>query len=67
MKSYRDYQEPDCVKYSNENRKNYGKTEWEDNNTGGKVEVTRYKDGSTTYHHGGPCGPMNYNKHGEEC
>ena len=45
----------------------YGYRSWEDNNTGGQVEVTRWRDGSSTVHHGGPCGPMSYNKYGEEC
>jgi hypothetical protein len=42
-------------------------TEMESNNTGGKVAVTRFKDGSSTVHWGGPCGPMSYDKNGEEC
>jgi hypothetical protein len=43
------------------------KTEMESDNTGGKVAVTRYKDGSSKYHFGGPCGPMTFDKNGEEC
>lgn len=35
--------------------------------TGGEVQVTRYSDGSSTVHFGGPCGPQNYNEFGEEC
>ncbi len=31
------------------------------------VEVTRYSDGSSTYHHGGPAGDMSYDEFGEEC
>ena len=42
-------------------------TRYERNNTGGKTEVTRYSDGSSTYHHGGPCGPSSFDANGEEC
>lgn len=45
----------------------YSITRMEDNGTGGKVKVTRYADGSSTVHWGGPCGPMHYDKFGEEC
>ena len=40
---------------------------WESDNTGGKVEVTRYADGSSTYHFGGPCGPIHFDSNGEMC
>lgn len=39
----------------------------ESDNTGGEVEVTRYRDGSSTVHWGGPCSPTNYDANGEEC
>lgn len=42
-------------------------TNWESDGTGGEVEVTRYADGSSTYHFGGPCGPMSFDENGEEC
>jgi len=35
--------------------------------SGSDVEVTRYSDGSSTYHHGGPCGSSDYDENGEEC
>jgi hypothetical protein len=40
---------------------------YEDDNTGGKVRVSRYSDGTTTVHHGGPCGDSHYDENGEEC
>lgn len=45
----------------------YSKTRWENDNTGGKVKVTRYSDGSSTYHFGGPCGSQDYDEFGNEC
>lgn len=30
-------------------------------------EVTRFKDGSSIRHGGGPCGDMHYDENGEEC
>jgi len=33
-------------------------TVWEDNNTGGKRQVTYRGDGSSTEHHGGPVGDV---------
>ena len=42
-------------------------TALESNNTGGQVAVSRYKDGSSKVHWGGPSGPMSYDKNGEEC
>lgn len=35
--------------------------------TGVEIEVTRYSDGSSTHHFGGPCGSVNYDEFGEEC
>ena len=35
--------------------------------TSEKHRVTYYKDGSSTHHWGGPCGPTNYDEFGEEC
>lgn len=49
-----------------EERKDYV-DEMEDNGTGGKVRVTRYSDGTSTVHWGGPCGSVNYDENGEEC
>jgi len=43
------------------------RTGYEPNNTGGKTRVTRYSDGSSTVHHGGPVGDTQYNEFGEEC
>jgi hypothetical protein len=42
-------------------------TEWEDDGTGGEVLVTRRSDGTSTVHHGGPCGSQDYDEFGEEC
>ncbi len=39
----------------------------EPNNTGSTFRVTRYKDGTSTVHHGGPCGDSHYDENGEEC
>ena len=38
-----------------------------DDISGGKVRTTQYADGSTTYHFGGPCGSVSYDKFGNEC
>ncbi len=38
-----------------------------DDHTGGKTRVTRYRDGTSTFHYGGPCGKVNYDQYGEEC
>jgi hypothetical protein len=35
--------------------------------SGSKVKVTRFSDGSSTVHWGGPCGDSQYNDLGEEC
>lgn len=35
--------------------------------SGEEVEVTRYSDGSSTYHFGGPVGSARFNADGEEC
>ena len=45
----------------------WGELVREDNNTGGSVEVRRYKDGSSVVKWEGFCGSTRYNKHGEEC
>lgn len=42
-------------------------TSYENDNTGGKIKVTQFKDGSCTYHHGGPVGDAHYDDLGEEC
>ena len=34
---------------------------------GETVRTTNYSDGSSTVHHGGPCGSVNYDEFGEEC
>lgn len=34
---------------------------------GTKVPVTRYRDGSSTVHWGGPCPDTHYDAYGEEC
>lgn len=43
------------------------RTEYEDDTTGGKEKITRFADGSSIRHCGGPAGPMYYDKYGEEC
>lgn len=43
------------------------KTSLEDYHTGGKIKVTRYADGTSRVHWGGPCGDTCYNEYGEEC
>lgn len=35
--------------------------------SGSSVSVTRYADGTSTHHFGGPCGSANYDENGEEC
>lgn len=42
-------------------------TKYERDNTGGKIKVTRYADGTSKYHFGGPCGSQCYDENGEEC
>ena len=42
-------------------------TSYESDNAGGKVEVSRYSDGTSTVHWGGPCGSSNYDEYGREC
>lgn len=37
--------------------------EWQ----GHTERVTRFKDGSSIRHGGGPCGPTKYDENGEEC
>ena len=34
---------------------------------GSDYETTDYSDGSSTVHHGGPCGSTNYDHLGREC
>ena len=34
---------------------------------GHKERVTRFKDGSSIHHGGGPCGDMHYDENGDEC
>lgn len=34
---------------------------------GTDFKVTRYSDGTSTVHHGGPCGDTHYDENGEEC
>lgn len=41
-------------------------TKMEDSPTGGKMKVTRFSDGSTTYHGGGPGGPISFDEYGRE-
>lgn len=54
-----------------ENNENLELTDYkrrhENDNTGSQVEVTRYKDGTSTYHFGGPVGIVHYDENGEEC
>ncbi len=45
----------------------YETTAWEDNGIGGKVEVTRRNNGTSTVHQGGPCGDQDYDEFGEDC
>lgn len=45
----------------------YGKTRMERTPSGSEVAVTRYEDGSSTVHWGGPCGSTSYDENGEEC
>jgi len=35
--------------------------------SGNEVEVTRFSDGSSKVHFGGPCGSQTYDEYGEEC
>ncbi len=44
----------------------YANTETINDQTGGKVKVTYYSDGSSTYHFGGPIGSVDFNKFGEQ-
>jgi hypothetical protein len=34
---------------------------------GNEEKITRFSDGSSTRHCGGPCGDMHYDEYGEEC
>ena len=43
------------------------KTREERSSTGGYEEITRYNDGSSTRHCGGPCGDQDYDEFGNEC
>lgn len=40
---------------------------WENGISGTPEHITRYADGTTTRHGGGPAGPMHYDKYGNEC
>lgn len=42
-------------------------SERKERNNGSDISVTRYRDGSSTVHWGGPCGSTNYDEFGEEC
>lgn len=66
MKDTRNYAQ---LERDKELMQEYGRrtTSLESNNSGGKTKVTRYDDGSSTVHHGGPVGDVSYNKFGEEC
>lgn len=43
------------------------KSDGYDTLNGERVRVTRYRDGSSTYHYGGPCGDVQYDSNGDEC
>jgi len=38
-----------------------------DGSTGTTHRVTRFQDGSSTYHFGGPVGDVHYDEYGNEC
>lgn len=43
------------------------RTVYEKDLSGNLVKVTRYSDGSSTVHWGGPCGSTSYDEYGNEC
>lgn len=67
MRERHERKEPLCYKDRDELQQSDYSEGWESDGIGGKVRVTRFRDGSSTYHRGGPCGDQHSDRYGNEC
>jgi len=57
----------DDDRFSDDDRRRTKTDTFRNGSTGSQERVTRYPDGSSTRHGGGPAGDTRYNDQGEEC
>jgi hypothetical protein len=55
------------AEFSDDDRRKTRTESTRSGSTGAYERVTRYPDGSSTWHCGGPCGDVHYDQYGEEC